>query len=207
MNQSIISYVEQDMQSHVTGLVTKYQTIIKMLIQYAGGRVDKSKAQSQTDIIEALDLVETVVSSRLSTSPDEWKNDHKQKYKALFNSIETEAKQAVHINFAAPNEHGVGFVISKFQQLVIETIVDILRAVGPENAKHVNDAIIDDARETARNVKQQFHDDDAHVAQHVLRKYIQQRGSTSTKMSKKERLQVIAKVVERMQVSDEETEQ
>lgn len=197
-------------QDAIASSIKTYQTVLRMLIQSTGGGlVDSARAQSESDLLEALDITEHVIQERLSTTAREWKNDHKQKYQALFNSIEKEAKEAVQINFSSPSQKGVGFVISKFEQLVIEPIVQILRAAGPDQAKRILPQIISDSKQVIFASERQFHVDDVAVARKILLDYSKRRAGTDKpkKMTKQQRLQLIRKVVERMQLSEDEVAQ
>lgn len=198
----LTQFIDQQDQHVVNTLVSKYQNVLKMLVQYSSGSQEVLHAQCESELLQALDLVEQVVIDRLSTNPNEWKNDHKQEYKALFNSIESEAKEAVHTYFSSPTTYRAGFIISKFQQLVVEPMIAITKKAGPDNGKQVISIIVKDAKTVINSIDQSYHQDDAMVARHIISKHIEQRANKSKTQTKQQRINIIARAVEQVQSSE-----
>lgn len=205
-SDQIVNQVDDNKtQQQIQQLTDKYQKVIQLLtqiLQTPGGDIEAVKTES--DLFEALFLVKQTVHDRLSTEsgPDEWKNDYKQNYQALFNSIQEEARSCVRANFSSPNRLGIGYVVDKFNEIVIETFIDILKLVGPSKAKQTIDLLVCDGQKAIYDITQRNYDEtDLQIAKQILQKYSDkhQRKNVRQPTSKRQRYHLIANAVERVQ--------
>lgn len=105
-------------------------------------RTDK-RSYTSLDLIEGLNIIRHVIKTRLSEGAlDEWKNDHKNKYTALFNSITEEAKTAVELAFQVNGSKPPRFVHT-YTTLLLDRVVGTLSLLGPDAATMLVDPIID----------------------------------------------------------------
>ena len=106
---------------------------------------NKSNDYSELDIYESLDLIEGVISGRLSTSWNEWAEDYLRKYTMLWNSIRKETKEVIILNFQEKKSDGsyeVSDFIKKFNLIVVPSLINSLKELGPAKSRlHLRDII------------------------------------------------------------------
>lgn len=158
---------------------------------------------SALDIIEALDLTHQVIKDRLSVSNiNEWKNDDKQQYKALYTSIEEQVKETIHLNFAHKQQQS-GFLIGKFNELFIEELFQIISKLSPTDCYNFIDPFLETSKQYVLTDETEIHPDDALVAKTILVNLAKSKRTKPTRMTRKQRLDLIARVVEQIQETQE----
>jgi hypothetical protein len=181
--------------------VKHFRTLISLLLQvrdHGCGQYDIS----QLDMIEAFQIIERVTLARLSTNHKEWKGDAKNKYRYLFASINKETTESIQNYFTVDNGICKGFIISKFNTLVLDSFFGILQSVGPTKAYKLARTLCTAAIRDIHS-KPTRHQDDAIVAQSLLVKFSRGGISKITKkiLTKKQRMLAIKKAVFNVQAA------
>lgn len=135
--KAVVLSLEQQQTRIVSSLVA-VQKISKCLETLSWDALPPNRAYCSLDLIEAVHLVDKIVSKRLETADKItiWDGDPERGYNCLFNSIEAETKDAISVNFPPIGTNRLGpYFVSTFNQLFVDHVLKILRLVGPTEAK------------------------------------------------------------------------
>lgn len=190
---------DNDNAQQIEQLTKRYNQILKLVVQLIDQPNNNSNIQTRRDLVEALDIAQQVITERLRFNPNEWKNDKKQHYKALFMSIEQEVQESIRLTFSSPSQQYVGFILNKFLQLAIEPMVEVIQKHGISVAQQTTDSVFANAKQHVFDIPEVNDTDQGMIAKTTLDSFSQKRLYTQKKLSKQQRYDMIARVAERVQ--------
>lgn len=113
---------------------------------------------------------------------EEWKDDAKQNYARLWQSIEDEMNDAVEEVLTPPRgpeerdaRPATGAAVRHFKNHVVGPFVDLLQQYKPEEAKEHFGPLLDQMESEWNNYARQAHPDDAQVARNMLMQHQRER--------------------------------
>jgi hypothetical protein len=145
------------------------------------------------DLLDAVDMTKQVIESRLEEGMyKEWKNDHKQEYAALFNSISTQVSETLSLHFKNEDGKSLRFVHS-FNILIVRRLFIMFRLLGPSSTHSLAPALLDEIKQTILEVES-VDPIDLQVGQAVLNNF--RKAPAQPIISKSAREQMIRKICE-----------
>jgi hypothetical protein len=183
-----------DVAERIATLREEVAQVLRALCQIEIHQIQDDRAYSGLDLIEAVDVTEQIVASRLAGSFLEWKHDDKQHYKALLQSIGNEIKEANMLLFVTTSGKSLRFV-SSYNSLIVDRLVELFKLIGPSGTKALINPFIQDMKNTVSGMET-VDPTDLHIAQSLLESF--RKAPVKKKLTKEERLHVIRNVCERI---------
>ena len=162
--------------------------------------------QTELDIMEFLQITRSVIGERLKAGIyTERQKDKRRKYTGLYQSIKLQVIDTIRDSFKQNNKSASGFVLQKYNTLVLDALFDALIAVGPERAFKLTCHLLSAARRDMLTLPE-YQEFDTKVALTILQRKSKERANKQRKpLTKKQRLAAIARAVERINDLEEPT--
>lgn len=183
-----------DVAERIGSLREEIAQVLRALCQIETHQKADARSFSGLDLIEAVEITERIVNARLQGSFDEWKHDDKQAYRALFQSIGNEIKEANMLLFVTADNKALRFV-NAYNSLLVDRLMELLKLIGPSGAKSLVGPIAQDMKNTISNIET-VDPTDLNIALALLESF--RKTPVKKKLTKAERLHVIRNVCERM---------
>ena len=183
-----------DVAGRIASLREEIAQILRALCQIETHQKSDARSFSGLDLIEAVEISERIINARLEGSFLEWKHDDKQAYKALFQSIGNEIKEANMLLFLTTDNKALRFV-NAYNSLLVDRLIELLKLIGPSGAKSLIAPLIQDMKNTIANIET-IDPTDLNIALALLESF--RTTPVKKKLTKAERLHVIRNVCERM---------
>lgn len=183
-----------DVAKRIATLREEIAQVLRALCQVETHQPQDARSFSGLDLVEAVDVTERIVTSRLSGPFIEWRHDDKQNYKALFQSIAKEIKEANLLLFVTTTGKSLRFV-SFYNMLIVERLVELFKIIGPSGTASLVGPLVQDMKNTIGNIET-VDPTDLHIATALLDGFKQV--PVKKKLTKSERLHLIRNVCERM---------
>ena len=183
-----------DVAERIASLREEIAQVLRALCQIETHQKADARSFSGLDLIEAVELSERIINARLNGSFLEWKHDDKQTYKALFQSIGNEIKEANMLLFLTADGKSLRFVNS-YNSILVDRLMELLKMIGPSGAKALIGPLVQDMKNTITSMES-IDPMDLNIALSLLESF--RKVPVKKKLTKAERLHVIRNVCERM---------
>ena len=183
-----------DVAERIGALREETAQILRALCQIETHQKLDSRSFSCLDLVEAVEVTERIINGRLSGSFDEWKHDDKQAYRALFQSVGNEIKEANMLLFLTNDGKALRFV-HPYNSLLVDRLMELLKLIGPSGAKALIGPLVQDMKNTVANIET-VDPADLNIAMAVLESL--RKAPVKKKLTKAERLHVIRNACERL---------
>ncbi len=186
---------ECDVADKITMFRGQIAQVLRSLVLIEAHRPIDDRSYTTFDLLEAIELTEKIVYDRLEEGYDEWRNDDKQQYNALFGSIRSQISETMSINFQNMKGESLIFVNS-YNTLVVDRLVSIFRLLGPLGTAALLTPLIQEMKNTVSEIESKD-PADLKIAQSVLDTF--RKSHKPTTLTRVSREQVIRNICERLQ--------
>lgn len=178
----------------ITALRTDVTQIARALCMIEAHQPIDDRVYTIQDLLDAVDTTADVIHSRLQEGMYlEWKNDNKQEYVALFNSISSQVSETLSLHFKNEDGKSLRFVHS-FNILIVRRLFIMFRLLGPSSTNSLAPALLDEIKQTILGVDS-IDPIDLKVGQTVLNDF--RKTPARPLVSKSARAQMIRNICER----------
>lgn len=161
----------ENVSNKIAMLQDDISQIIRCLVQIETHDNLDSRSYTSLDLIEALDITQRIIFERLnhSDSVDEWKNDHKRRYSALWTSIKKQVIETLTTHFVDKNKKLLRFVHT-FNNLIVERMILMFQHLEPSGTLSLGEFLFMEFRAVVEELDSED-PREAEIARNTLQNY------------------------------------